>query len=625
LEIDPERLGEELAVLAGGERDEFSDSLYDMAAQIAERFIVKRGKIDDFSMQIVGSSPNVLPRSMVSHALGPYGFNLHPTVEKILIDTKEAVREIPYLAFGPQERILAPDVLSQLKQAYAAGAAPEDFMAPTPLFLSFLDEMEDDNLHQSVYDILTEDKYFRGKVGSFDELVDFQRFVRNNPMTRQMEDLLAPFFQAPISVGVRDTVRWALGSRHPEIGWDKALETIHTCFASHGEENFLPVEINYYGLDVDQDAEKLRALFDMNATVVELFARDLDEALKGHGFVGFDSVAVRKLAAQVLEFHHGYPAYELEPYQGVLSISTLKMGVRIIADLLIIAARMQIPEKKNRNLSWLAGRPGTLVTIVAAMDEDARDKFFGSLETALRRYMKRGGVRDDQRKVWTYGRVPRTFYSFQEKAHYSASRMGRVEETISLEQLNTPEYRGLLKEIPELAEKLTVFFMLVLRYFKDTGFVPDLRPSNAGRDVLVLGIWGHVSDNLLITIWRDNDDQRRAALSFVDNKDQFKEYRREEDRQAPVGLAKHALRLTSQVAEPGMLRAIGIFSEIAANNLAGVSGVRSSVIDKYTTRGLDILHEVVHAAVEQFFDSTRIAVEDVVDDLFTGLKKWLKL
>ncbi len=190
-------------------------------------------------------------------------------------------------------------------------------------------------------------------------------------------------------------------------------------------------------------------------------------------------------------------------------------------------------------------------------------------------------MQDEQRNLWTYQRIPRTFYSFQEKAQYASSLKGTVEDTMSLAELHLPQNCDLLKTIPELAEKLTVFFTLLLRYYKDTGFIPDLRPKNAGRELLLLGIWGYVSDNLLVTLRRDEHDEMHADLSFVDNKDQFKEYRRMEDRDAPKGIAKHALRMTGSLAEPAMLRAIGMFTEIAAANCDGRTSKHQSVLEKY--------------------------------------------
>lgn len=623
--VDSRRLTDELAAVAGlSAGDPFVEKLEAMSEAVAERFIVKRGKIEDFTMKVVGPRENVIPRDLMSSAFGPHGYNLLPTVEKVVTGCSEAAREVPYFAFGPRQEILAPDVLGQLQKALANRRTPRGFLKPdTDLFLSFLDEAADNNIQQSVYDVLTEDGYFKGSAGSFEELEEYQKFVRHNPLTREMEDSLSPFFDAPITVGVRDAVRWAMGSRHPEMGWETARETILACFASRGGENFLPAEVTYYTVDVDRDPAQMAGLVEVNERVVELFSPLLDESLKQHGFIGVDGPTLRNLARQILDFHHGYPIYELEPYQGLLSVSSLKMLVRVGVSLARLAVSAGASERRNVNVDHLARRPGQFVRFAASLEEDERERLFKALEQTLAGYVTRGGVRDESSNVWQYHRIPKTFYSFQDKAHFSASTRGRVEDTFTLEKLHSPPYNELLHTLPELAEKLTVFFTLVYRYYKDTGFVPDLRPQNAGRDIFLLGIWGYVSDNLLIILWRDRDDELHADLSFVDNKDQFKEYRRGEDRRQPMGQAKHAMRLTGSLVEPAMLRSIGLFAEVTRHNRSGDPAPRPSLVEKYASQGLDIAQEVIHSAVENIFDNTKVAVEDLVDDTFTGIKKLL--
>ena len=627
LKINPEALHHELVLLTGGDPSDTASARFEEAAsRIADRFIVKRGKIEDFSMQIIGPGENTLPRHRISHAFGPAGYSILPTVEKALIYAGDAGREIPYFAVGGEGRIFAPDILTQLGKVVRNKRIPRRFLEPEgDLFLSFIDGAGGDSIDLSLYSVLSEDPYFKASASNFEELSDFQRFVRSNPLTRSMEDRLAAFFHAPITVGVRDTVRWALGSRHPDIGWEKARETLLTCFANHGDENFLPTEVTYYAPDYSLSDEQLARLFDTNARVVSLFAADMADALKDKGFLGLEREQILRLARQVLDFHHDYPLYEVEPYQGLVSVTTLRLAARVVANLALIYAGLDLPERKNKNIEWLARRPGDLLVLAARMDPDDQQRFCGAAEQALSRYITRGGMSDEHGNVWTYHRLPRTFYSFQERAEYPTMAKGRVEDTFTLEDLQKPPYKGLLRSLPELAEKLTVFFTLVYRYYQDTGFVPDLRPKHAGRDIFVLGIWGHVSENLLITLWRDQSGELHADLSFVDNKDHFKEYRRVEDRQVPVGIARHALRLTGPVVEPAMLRSVGIFTDMVENNLSGGSRRPVSLFDKYATKGLDIAHEVIHQGIEHGFDNTKVTVEDFVDDFFAGLKRWLKL
>jgi hypothetical protein len=627
LKINPEALHSELIELAGVDHDSAASAkLGDASTRIARRFLLKRGKIEDFSMQIIGPGENTLPRHRMSHAFGPAGYNILPTVEKALIDAGDAGREVPYFACGERERIFAPDIVAQLGKAVRNKRIPRRFLEPEgSLFLSFIDGAGGESTDLTLFDVLTGDPYFKAAAGDIDELSEFQRFVRTNPLTSSMEDRLGAFFHAPITVGVRDTMRWAMGSRHPDIGWEKARETILKCFAAHPTENFLPPEVTYYAPDYSLTDDQLARVFGTNDRVVALFAADMEDALKSKGFLGLERDLVLRLARQILNFHHDYPVYEVEPYQGLVSVTTLRLAARVVANLALIYSGLDLPEKKNTHLEWLARRPGDLLVLASRMEADDQQRFFGAAEQALSRYISRGGMRDEQGNVWSYHRIPRTFYSFQEYAEYPTAAKGRIEDTFNLEDLQKPPYKSLLRTLPELSEKLTVFFTLVYRYYQDTGFVPDLRPKHAGRDIFVLGIWGHVSENLLITLWRDTAGELHADLSFVDNKDHFKEYRRVEDRQVPVGIARHALRLTGPVVEPAMLRSVGIFTDIAENNWSG--GIRrpASLFDKYATKGLDIANEVIHQGLEHAFDNTKVAAEDLVDDFFAGLRRWLKL
>jgi len=110
-------------------------------------------------------------------------------------------------------------------------------------------------------------------------------------------------------------------------------------------------------------------------------------------------------------------------------------------------------------------------------------------------------------------------------------------------------------------------------------------------------------------------------LSFVDNRDHFKEFRRNEDRRSPVGIAKNAARLASGLIEPAMLRSIGLFADhVWANGQPGPV-VRTPVVRKYASRGIDIAQEVAHVSIDYAFDMAKAAVQDVVDDTFEGLRR----
>ncbi|MBM4371840.1 MAG: hypothetical protein FJ098_09310, partial [Deltaproteobacteria bacterium] len=171
------------------------------------------------------------------------------------------------------------------------------------------------------------------------------------------------------------------------------------------------------------------------------------------------------------------------------------------------------------------------------------------------------------------------------------------------------------------AEKLLVYFVLAYRYYVDTGFVVDLRPRNAGRDLFLYGIWGYLTENLLVVLWKDPGGVRRADVRFVDNRDQFKEFRRDQDRTSPVGLARTAVRLTNQVTEPSLRRSIGIFADQVRRAGQGEPERPASFVERVQRKGLDMLQAVAHDVVGQVFENGRVVVDDVVDDLFEGVRQ----
>ena len=81
------------------------------ADKISGRFLVKVGNIHDYVVKLKDDKASTIRRYLVSEAFGPAGYNLAPTLDKLEVDGREAVREIPYLAYGDIEDQFAPDIL----------------------------------------------------------------------------------------------------------------------------------------------------------------------------------------------------------------------------------------------------------------------------------------------------------------------------------------------------------------------------------------------------------------------------------------------------------------------------------------------------------------------------------
>ena len=612
LAIDGEKLAEKLAPMAsdpGAER-----RLRELAREIGERFLLKRGKIRDISMRVLGTRENTLPRSTISYAFGPVGYSIHPSLEKTGIDVADAVRQLPYFGFGNREDQFAPDLLNVLSRAAFGDERPLGLARGDP-FLIRMDSGASDR--STVYDIAGSDPYFQGDCGSWRELRRLQDGIRNVPLSKGMEDRLRRFFDAPITVGWRDLLRYARGSRHPEFGWRTARELILDAFNRWGGECFLLPEITYYAPDLRISQENLAQRRRHNEEVVISLARVLAARLSRSIRHRLTDQEVETLTWDLLEFHHDYPVYSVEPYQGVLSVSTVRMLARFGAGLVSVFSGMSVPDRKNTDLNLLLERPVLAASLIKELKPREVKKFLIALAATLTRY-ERGGAPGVPGR---FERIVRTFYTFQERADYHVSRQGSVDRTISLEELWEEENVHLLDELPELAEKLLVYFVMAYRYYVDTGFLADLRPRNAGRDVFIYGIWGYLTDNILLVLGKDPDGARTVEVRYVDNRDQFKEYRRQEDRDVPVGLARTALRLTSQVSEPSLRRSIGIFADQVQRNRGKAPTTPQSITEKLQRQGLDMLQAVAHDVVGNVFESTRAVVDDTVDDLFEGVRQ----
>jgi len=282
-----------------------------LASWIGDRYLVKKGKIEYFAQPLLGSEPTRIRRSTVSWVFGPLGFSVLPTFEKVMADATEAARVIPYFGFGPLEGHVAPDFVDALETGCGdEGPAPN---RQAVLVRTFLDGAD---LKETAYRILDADPFFHDPVVDAAALSEFQRYVRRNPLTPSMEERFAGFFENPLTVGVRDTLRWLKGSRHPRMPWETARGFLRRAFDRWGQESFVLPEITYYTYDTSRTATDLARLFAHNAEVARAFAAEIDGVLPESARPSFRALGGLKLAFQLLDFHTDYRLYEVEPYAG---------------------------------------------------------------------------------------------------------------------------------------------------------------------------------------------------------------------------------------------------------------------------------------------------------------------
>lgn len=585
-----------------------------LSQHISKRFILKVGNIENFSMKLFRKRESLIKRNLVSEAFGPVGFNVFPTIEKVRRDTAEAVRQIPYFGSGGEEEQFAPDILEGIRNFFTGNNKNFYFAKPDGSFLIF-----EKGKKINVYKILKDDPYFREEIRNFRELRQFQSFIRKNPVNSLMEERLAGFFDAPITVGFRDTLRWIFGSRHPSFSWKNASMIIKHCSKKYGSENFFSPEINYYTIypglpkeDVNKKTQKnYETIIALSKRLFSLLPVDLRNKIDEEGYL--------KISASILEFHHQYPLYKIEPYSGVLSVATLTLLVRFFFYLFIHLSQIDLPQRRNIPSSDFLD-DSNFSSIFSRVKRDEKKIIYEKIIECLLEYLQRGGVKREDGKIVQYEFIPTTFYSFQERIPYRASQKGNVLWTYSLESLWQKEKREIFHNYPEIGEKLLLFFTLAYRYFLDTGFSPDLRPESIVKDLLILGIWGYKTENVLITLYERNDRSIGVEIKLVDNKDQFKQYRRAEDRENPLGIAKYGLRLMYPIVQPALERAIGIFSSIIEENTYG-KNKKKQEFKESVEKLSDILNKFLREWVDGILIHSQAFFHDTIDDLTDAFKR----
>jgi len=290
--------------------------------------------------------------------------------------------------------------------------------------------------------------------------------------------------------------------------------------------------------------------------------------------------------------------------------------------LMLETAGLPVPGEGNSDLARLPRFHTGLTEWIQQVPQRDRERLLERLGGALAAYRRRGGVRGADGSKAAFQRIPRTFYTFQQRADLPVPG-GRVRRLLTIHDLWKPENAHVWTRFPELSEKLAVFFTLVYRHFEDTGYIADLRPRDSGRDIFIYGLWGTVTENLLI-VEEEVGGREQVRVVFVDNRDQFKDFRGEEDRRHPIGMAKYAMRLVYPIIEPALVRSVGVFVEEMRRHEEGeVDRGPKDLVDA-VDRSLDIARKVAKDAVEQTFVGAKAAVDDLIDDAHTGAKRMIE-
>lgn len=608
--MDADKLSANLLELAGKNRVD-KQKIRKIAGQIADTKVMKVGHVRDFIMKLyLGNTPVHVKRTAMSEVFGPVGFNVMPSVDKAMVDVRDAARLIPFLGFGDPDALFAPDLTAEISMSMGF-----DNVVPSPFGTMLVVNQRGERRPVTVFDFFRDDPYLSTQIKDMDELREFQYFMRKNPFSTQMTQNLTDFFDAPVTVGVRDVMRFMEGARHPDISWEDARKVIQSAFEHHGHENFLPREINYYTYWVHLTPGEVERRRQSNAKAATALARTLIRRLPLTWTMPLTDDELDRMSMELLDAHFSYPVYDVEPYSGVLSVTSLKLALRFAFFLPVHLLNLDLPARRNpANTHTLAGTSMTQ-RFLQGLNDSQRESFLVTANQLLWETDVRGGVRANH-EILPFQPIETTFYSIQEKAQSIKEPGETVLEDTTLEDIVSGKTPGYLEKYPELAEKLLVFFTLIYRYFLDTDFIPDLRPDKTGMDFFVKGIWGYKTKNLVITGKRKGRE-KRAGVMFIDNKDQFKQYRRTQDRQLPIGMAKYAMRLVGPLIEPAMKRSIGIFVKQAKHGKSGRTRLGS--IKSVAVFGVRYVAHVARSSADGALEYTQAMVEDLIDDTRDGI------
>ncbi|MBN2725559.1 MAG: hypothetical protein JXR95_15950 [Deltaproteobacteria bacterium] len=592
----------------------------------SSRFLLKVGRTDNFTMRLGGRAPLEVPRSLVSEIFGNIGYSLFPTWRKTVMDSTEASREIPYFYNGNGYNLFFPNLCEFIRELLENKI---EYFPDGSLEGEFLFKSTEDEEAWNLFRLLAQDRYSENNIDNMDQLRLLSDAIRANPLDRKTTEILRNFFNAPITVGVRDAIRWLSGARHPKMKWDEARQIISDCFEKHGAENFLLPEQTFYIHAPNQDGKKIEGRIDNNSRFLDAATEIFYDRMNAREQHLFDSNYIRKILSDAFEYHHSYPLYKLEDTMGYVNPALAGVVLKFVQYAGLFFSGVKLPARRNTNIVNYLQKRGVLEEVRDKLLPGNQRRFLSKLLYFILDYDLRGGIRyNNEMLMWQS--IPTTFCTFQERADFLPDKTRKIDQ-FSLEDLAKTEYSFYLRRYPELAEKLVVFFVLVLRFFMDTDFIPDLRPDEAGINIFILGIWGYMTENLLIILYEDEHENHHFRIKFVDNKDHFKQYKREVDREEPMGIAKHGMRIVQPVVVPAMLRAVGNFVQIVSENkqglvrkeinLKGLIDYTVAVAQEVVVKGINYGTEGIQSVITDGFDDAAKIASSTVSRIIPGREK----
>lgn len=599
---------------------QFDDDLIDEIAQNYELSVIRR---DPLTLSYRGFEKK-FDRNTLAEGAGAMGIRFLPTQRSATRCAFETAREIAYFGFGSTQDLFIQCPIQRLT-AVATGAEPCKNG-------TILRDLRDDfAIDQTVLDLLAADKYFTPDISDETSLLQFQANLRACPMSDAFVKKCSEFFDKKITLGMRDTLRWFLGARHPWFDWTRAKFLIQTAFQTHGRDNFNTPQIAYYVYDPNVDDAEIEARREYNAPIVDAFACELKRALQSASSIPLDHLndaQLRSVAHAVLDIHHDYPDFDLEAQNETgpqKQIDFMEHSLQNAVDRQLLG----IESTPRRNLNFKAhfAANDVIRRICPALDDAQIRDLFAAIDKCTEKYDAQGGVDlDGNGNFAAYNRIPCAVFLIQSRGCPAPKPDERLLDSFDLSQMTQLEHASYMRSFPEISEKLTVFFALTLRHLIDTEHVPDLRPRNLARDFLLLGLWGTRTPNIHVNLYVDKSlDEKDYAKTLKRCEIQFTGADQVETH--PLAHIRESSKVTRfafahfmPLIEPSILRNLGTFT-MAMEEFRNIG--HTPQVDPWNLAyyAFDLLHEMARCGIRRTLSDVLAITEYVLDSAYDNVKK----
>ncbi len=592
--------------------------------EIAGRYGVSVLRSDPLKLRIYGFERQ-FDRQTIGESLGAIGVQFFPTRHSANRSAYESGRECAYFGYGPMESQFFDCPVAQVCAALnGQSEVPEKGTILRDLREGFAED-------RTVIEMLSDDTFFAHKLANFGELSAFQEDLRRNPLSKEVEDKCESFINRRVTIGVRDTLRWMMGARHPQFDWDHAKSLINDAFGHYGKANLNTPQIVYYSYDPSIPEADIETMLAHNFEVLDAFRQALEKAVSQDDADIYHLIEpnLERLAAWILDIHHDYPDFDLE--------SAGRIGATTQIDFLGHSIHNKVSQellgndsetRRNINIQAHFKARGIEQQCLAMLSDAQKERFYNVVDDLLEQYNAEQGVAGAH-GVMMYRRIPCVLFMIQDQGNPVAKAGERLLDSFDMSQMTELEHASYIRSFPEISELLLVFFVLTLRHTIDTEHVPDLKPRDMMRDFLALGLWGTRTPNIRIHLYVDdslNDKDlaeklARAELRFLGTEqvEMHPLNHIREDAKAVRFAIQHLMPLI----EPSILRNIGVFAmaldEFNASskpfNLDGMSVMRY---------GVDVWREIMNWGLKGSVQELFTVAEYCAESSYNGVQRGLK-